>query len=63
MLRSVLLSAVVLALHGLAMWDEIMEGFTDLTKAADKHNFIVVYPNGTGLVQSWNAGSFSGVSQ
>jgi polyhydroxybutyrate depolymerase len=53
-------SAVVLALHGLAMFDELMEGFTGLSKSADEHNFIVVYPNGTGLVPSWNAGLFPG---
>ena len=54
-------SAVVLALHGAAMWEELMEGFTGLSKTADTHNFIVVYPNGTGLIQTWNAGRFPGV--
>ena len=39
--------------------DQIMEN-TGMNKIADKENFIVVYPNGTGLfseyVLSWNAG-------
>lgn len=56
-------AAVVLALHGAMMDAKIMESFTGLTKTADKHNFIVVYPNGTGpagLYQTWNAGFFPG---
>ena len=56
-------AAVVLALHGAAMFDELMEAFTGLSKTADEHNFIVVYPNGTGpggVLQTWNAGLFPG---
>src|ERR1044072_930456 len=58
-------AAVVLALHGATMWDKQMEGFTGLSSAADKHNFIVVYPNGTGSVlglQTWNSGLFPGAA-
>ncbi len=53
-------AAVVLALHGAGMWDKLMEKFTGLSKTADTHNFIVVYPNGTGVLQTWNAGVFPG---
>jgi polyhydroxybutyrate depolymerase len=53
-------AAVVLALHGAGMFGELMEAFTGLTKTADEHNFIVVYPNGTGVFQTWNAGLFPG---
>jgi polyhydroxybutyrate depolymerase len=54
-------AAVVVALHGAVMDAKLMERFTGLSETADKHNFIVVYPNGTGtgpggLVQAWNAG-------
>src|SRR5438309_1727711 len=41
-------TAVVLALHGATMDDDQMVRFTGLSDTADKHNFIVVYPNGTG---------------
>jgi polyhydroxybutyrate depolymerase len=52
-------AAVVLALHGAIMDAKLMEVFTGLSETADKHNFIVVYPNGTGpggFFQTWNAG-------
>jgi polyhydroxybutyrate depolymerase len=52
-------AAVVLALHGASMWDKQMATFTGLSATADKHNFIVVYPNGTGIIQTWNAGLFA----
>jgi polyhydroxybutyrate depolymerase len=51
---------VVLALHGATMIAKAMEGGTGLSKAADANNFIVVYPNGTGFLQTWNAGLFPG---
>lgn len=54
---------VVLALHGAMMDAKMMESFTGLSAAADKYNFIVVYPNGTGpggFLQTWNAGLFPG---
>lgn len=54
---------VVLALHGAMMDAKMMESFTGLSGAADKHGFIVVYPNGTGpggILQTWNAGLFPG---
>ncbi len=52
---------LVLALHGLSMTGPLMAWFTDLNKLADRENFLVVYPNGTGPVEmllSWNAGAF-----
>ena len=53
-------TAVVLAIHGFGMVDKMMERFTGLSDTADEHNFVVVYPNGTGVLQSWNAGAFPG---
>src|SRR4051812_16071442 len=56
-------AAVVLALHGAMMDAKMMEAFSGLSKTADRHNFIVVYPNGTGpggVLQTWNAGFFPG---
>jgi polyhydroxybutyrate depolymerase len=53
----------VLALHGAMMDAKLMESFTGLSATADKHGFIVVYPNGTGpggVLQTWNAGLFPG---
>src|SRR5438874_2427923 len=38
-------AAVVVALHGAMMDAKIMEAFCGLSKTADQHNFIVVYPN------------------
>jgi polyhydroxybutyrate depolymerase len=54
---------VVLVLHGAMMDAKLMEGFAGLNETADKHNFIAVYPNGTGpggIFQTWNAGLFPG---
>ncbi len=54
---------VVLALHGAMMDAKMMEAFCQLNPTADKHGFIVVYPNGTGpggFFQTWNAGLFPG---
>jgi polyhydroxybutyrate depolymerase len=55
---------VVLALHGAMMDGKLMEYFSGLNDTADRHHFIVVYPNGTspvpGLFQTWNAGKFPG---
>ncbi|MBI3821588.1 MAG: polyhydroxybutyrate depolymerase [Planctomycetes bacterium] len=56
-------AAVVLVLHGAMMDGKMMETFTGLTETADKHNFIAVYPNGTGpggILLTWNAGAFPG---
>ena len=51
---------LVLALHGAAMTGKLMEFFTGLNKTSDEHGFIVVYPNGTGAIPTWNAGLFPG---
>src|ERR1043165_4804 len=56
-------TAVVVALHGAVMDGLMMEGFSGLSKTSDDNNFIVVYPNGTGLggvLLTWNAGLFPG---
>src|SRR6266540_1101714 len=54
---------VVFVLHGAVMDGKLMEAFTGMSKTADDHNFIAVYPNGTGpagLLLTWNAGLFPG---
>lgn len=51
---------LVVALHGAGMTARIMELFSGLTTKADEAGFIVVYPNGTGTFQTWNAGAFPG---
>jgi polyhydroxybutyrate depolymerase len=51
---------VVLAMHGATMIAKFMELGTGLSKTADDNGFIVVYPNGTGFIQTWNAGLFPG---
>jgi polyhydroxybutyrate depolymerase len=56
-------AAVVLMLHGAMMDAKLMEAFCGFNKTADKINFVVVYPNGTGpggILQTWNAGIFPG---
>lgn len=51
---------VVVALHGATMGAKLMEDGTGLSKTADKNGFIAVYPNGTGILPTWNAGFFPG---
>jgi polyhydroxybutyrate depolymerase len=51
---------VVLALHGAAMTGELMARMTGLNDTADREGFVVVYPDGTGSVMTWNSGGFSG---
>lgn len=55
--------AVVLAFHGGGSNGKQMVGFCGLNEKADAAGFIVVYPNGTGLlsaVLTWNAGNCCG---
>lgn len=53
---------VVLALHGAAMDGASMVWFSGLNTTSEKDNFIVVYPDGTGIgpFRIWNAGGFNG---
>ncbi len=54
---------VVLALHGAGTNGAIMALLTGLNRLADDKNFVVVYPNGTGLGETlltWNAGKWNG---
>jgi len=51
--------ALVIMLHGAGSNAEINRSITGMNDVADQENFIVVYPNGTGLFNfmlSWNAG-------
>ncbi|MFU8829343.1 MAG: alpha/beta hydrolase family esterase [Phycisphaerales bacterium] len=53
---------VVLAFHGAGMNADLMIPFSGLSDAAEKHGFIVVYPNGVGVgpMLTFNAGGFVG---
>lgn len=52
---------VIFAMHGATMDGIVMMGFTGLNKTSDKHGFVIVYPNGTGVgpLLTWNAGGFT----
>ena len=55
---------VVLALHGAGMSGKTMMAVFGFNKKADDCDFIVVYPNGSGLgglVLTWNAGGVRGM--
>ncbi len=54
---------VVLVFHGAASNARQMMHFTGLNAKADEAGFLAVYPNGTGLVPTWNAGSCCGPAQ
>lgn len=47
---------VVIAFHGAGMTGRIFRAVTGLDAVADKHKFVVAYPDGTGLVPTWNSG-------
>jgi len=51
--------SVVLSLHGFASYGADQEKWSQWTPIADRENFIVVYPEGTGLPLQWNAGNSS----
>lgn len=53
---------VVLALHGGAGWAEIQREQSRMNEVADRHGFLVVYPDGTGRtrMKTWNAGTCCG---
>lgn len=51
---------VVIAYHGYSMTADMMTWFTGLTEKANEAGFLLVYPNGTGALQAWNAGGFPG---
>jgi polyhydroxybutyrate depolymerase len=47
---------VVIVYHGAGMTARIMRALTGLDAVADKHRFVVAYPDGTGVVPTWNSG-------
>jgi polyhydroxybutyrate depolymerase len=55
---------VVFNFHGGGTHGAHQQDFSLMDRAADRHNFMVVYPNGTGRLQTrvltWNAGSCCG---
>ena len=47
---------VVVAYHGAGMTGRIFRAVTGLDAHADEKRFVVVYPDGTGFVPTWNSG-------
>ncbi|MEW6440670.1 MAG: alpha/beta fold hydrolase [bacterium] len=57
---------LVIALHGGGTNGRSMERFSGLDDAADKHGFIVIYPDGSGRkkrILTWNSGSCCGFAK
>lgn len=57
---------VVIAFHGGGMNSESMERLGGLNETADKHRFVVVYPDGSGRlkkVRTWNSGPHKSYAQ
>jgi polyhydroxybutyrate depolymerase len=53
---------IVLNFHGLAGSPSQEEGLTLMDAEADSQGFVVVYPQGTGALPSWNAGACCGTA-
>ena len=53
-------TALVLAYHGIDLNAQEMMRISGLSAQADKDNFLVAYPEGSGSRQSWNGGSCCG---
>lgn len=47
---------LVIGMHGFAAGARIHAYMSQMNPKADKEDFIVVYPNGTGFPRAWNAG-------
>lgn len=47
---------IVIVYHGAGMTGRLMRALTGLDAVADKHKFVVAYPDGTGLIPTWNSG-------
>jgi polyhydroxybutyrate depolymerase len=57
---------LVLSFHGAFAWAEVQRKQSHMNDVADKNDFIVVYPEGTGLLDkryTWNAGNSPGYAQ
>lgn len=55
--------ALVVALHGAAGSPQNMADTTGFSTLAEKENFLVAYPKGTGRVPTWNAGTCCGYAE
>jgi polyhydroxybutyrate depolymerase len=51
---------LVLVLHGATQSPENVEEMSGMSAAADRENFLAVYPRGTGRLPTWNAGACCG---
>lgn len=56
-------SPVVLMFHGGGgSGQQIEENSSQMNEVADRENFIVVYPDGTGMIRTWNGGGCCGAA-
>ncbi len=58
--------ALIIALHGGGSNGKSMSRFSGLDDTADKHGFVVVYPDGSGridLIRTWNSGACEGYAK
>ncbi len=46
---------LVISIHGFVQWPAHQRTLSGWNKVADKHGFVVVYPQGTGFPLRWNA--------
>jgi len=53
---------LVLNFHGYSDDPEFQENLTLMSDHAVAHNYVVAYPEGTGLVKGWNAGTCCGTA-
>ena len=48
-------TSLVISIHGFVQWPAHQQTLSGWNKVADKHGFLVVYPQGTGIPLRWNA--------
>ena len=46
-------TALVISMHGAALWPAQQQNLSGWNRLADDHGFIVVYPSGTGMPKIW----------
>ncbi len=51
---------LIINFHGYSDSAEAQEGFSQMSPDAEEQGFVVAYPEGTGVVQGWNAGACCG---
>jgi len=54
---------IVFVLHGATQSPESAERMSGMSDLADQHDFLAVYPRGTGRLPTWNAGNCCGYAR